>query len=100
MTTKKKTPAKKHPYVIIRSDRAGVFAGELVSKKDTEVTLNACRRLWYWKCKSGIALSGVAMSGLASDCKLDSETQGHMITGVLEVIPCSVTGEASIRAYK
>jgi hypothetical protein len=96
----KKSTKKKAPYVIIRSDRAGVFAGELDSKNGTEVTLNACRRLWYWKAQSGVALSGVAMSGLASGCKIDTETNGHSISGVLEVIPCSAMAEASIRDYR
>lgn len=107
MATKKKTvktvktaTKQKHQYVIIRSDRAGVFAGELAAKDGTEVTLNACRRLWHWKANSGVALSGVSQSGLASNCKVDTETNGHIISGVLEVIPCSDVAEASIRDYR
>jgi hypothetical protein len=108
MATKKKpTKARKPsikkplgPYVIVRSDRAGVFAGELAAHVGTDVTLNACRRLWYWKANAGVALSGVAMTGLASGCKVDVETNGHFISGVLEVIPCAPDSETSIRAYK
>ena len=36
------------PYVVIRADRAGVFAGYLKEKKPDEVTLVNVRRLWYW----------------------------------------------------
>jgi hypothetical protein len=104
MATKKKAVKKsikpKAQYVIIRSDRAGVFAGELAAKDGTEVTMNACRRLWYWKANSGVALSGVSQSGLASGCKVDTATSGHIISGVLEVIPCSDVAEASIRDYR
>lgn len=32
-------------YYIIRSDRAGVFAGNIVSREGSEVTLTNCRRL-------------------------------------------------------
>lgn len=98
--TNKRTAKPKAQYVIIRSDRAGVFAGELAAKDGTDVTLNACRRLWYWKAQSGVALSGVSQSGLASGCKVDTETNGHVISGVLEVIPCSDVAEASIRGYR
>lgn len=91
----------KSQYVIVRSDRAGVFAGELASPRGEAVTLNACRRLWDWTAVAGVALSGVAINGLVPNvCKVDTETSGHYITGVLEVIPCSSSAEASIRAYK
>lgn len=97
--TKTRKPATK-PYVIVRSDRAGVFAGELAEHSGTDVRLDACRRLWSWRAQSGVALSGVAIHGLDKGCKVDTETQGHYITGVLEIIPASPHAEASIRAYQ
>ena len=38
----------KNRYVIVRTYSAGVFAGELVSRKGKEVVIKNARRLWYW----------------------------------------------------
>jgi len=86
-------------YVICRTYSAGVFAGRLAAKEGDEVTLNECRRLWSWKANSGVALSGVARSGLASGCKVDTRTEGHVIRNWLELIPCSPAAEKRIREY-
>ena len=87
-------------YVIVRSYGAGVFFGKLKeqSKNCKIVVLNKCRRLWKWHAADGIALSGVAMRGLIYDenTKVDIMTNNHVITGVLEVIPCADTAVKSI----
>lgn len=35
-------------YVIVRGDRSGVFAGNIVERNGQEVKLKNCRRIWYW----------------------------------------------------
>lgn len=52
--------------VIVRGDRSGVFFGTLTKKEGTEVTLEQCRRLWYW---SGADHNNSAVV-LPSSCKL------------------------------
>ena len=49
-------------YVIVRGDRSGVFAGELVSQEGQKVVLNNCRRLWYWA--GAASISQIAMNGV------------------------------------
>ena len=92
-----------HPYVgryvICRCFAAGVHAGVLVSQTGDQAVLKDSRRLWSWKAKAGVALSGVAASGLASGCKIDSMTE-IALTGVIETIPCSADAERTIREYK
>ena len=39
---------KKLKYVSVRTYSAGVFAGELVSRKGQEVVMANARRLWMW----------------------------------------------------
>jgi hypothetical protein len=39
----------KGKYVILRSDRAGVFFGVLKEKNDQEVTMTNVRKLHYWE---------------------------------------------------
>ncbi len=35
-------------YYIIRTERAGVFAGNIKERNGNEATLTDVRRLWYW----------------------------------------------------
>lgn len=95
MSTKTKT---KKPYVIIRADRAGVFAGNLASRKGSEVTLENARRIWQW---SGAAtLSQLAMEGTKnpSGCRFPQEVPEIVILGVIEIITCSEVAESSIKS--
>lgn len=86
-------------YVICRCYAAGVHAGVLVSKDGDEAILKESRRLWSWETPKGVALSGVAMHGLAKGCKVDVEVE-NCLNGVIETIPCSAEAEKSIREYK
>jgi hypothetical protein len=100
--TKQQTQNKPHPfigkYVIARCYAAGVHAGFVESVDGENVTLNDSVRLWSWKAKDGVALSGVAQNGLSKDkSKLDSENPVIYLTGVCELIPVSDKAKESIR---
>lgn len=86
-------------YVIARCYAAGVHAGEVVSVDGENVLLKDSRRLWSWKAKEGIALSGVAQHGIkTSECKVDVLNPLIYLTGVCELIPCTKTSKESINA--
>lgn len=53
---------KKGSYVIVRSNMAGVFAGEFESKNGTEVTLENARKIYYWQGANTV--EDIAISGL------------------------------------
>lgn len=94
---------KPHPflglYVIARCYSAGVHAGEVVSVDGENVVLKNSRRLWSWKAKDGVALSGVAQAGLTADkSKVDMMNPTIYLTGVCELIPCSKRAKESIYA--
>jgi hypothetical protein len=95
---------KPHPfigkYVIARCYSAGVHAGVVISAEGENVILADSRRLWSWKAKDGVALSGVAQNGLKSDGKVDTLNPEISLTGVCELIPCSVKARESIDAFK
>jgi hypothetical protein len=84
-------------YVIVRADRAGVFAGYLKSKEGTEVKLINSRRLWYWDGAS--SLSQLAVDGVSrpENCKFPVEVPLVTILGVIEIIPCSENARLSIK---
>ena len=94
------TQKKDHPfigrYVIARCYTAGVHAGEVVSVDGVNVMLKNSTRLWSWKAKDGIALSGVAQHGIKKDSKLDAVNPEIYLTDVCELIPCSEESEESI----
>ena len=95
---------KPHPfvgkYVIARCYAAGVHAGEVVSVDGENVILKDSRRLWSWKAKDGVALSGVAQNGLESEGKVDTLNPEIALMGVCELIPCSVKARESIDGFK
>lgn len=94
------TAATSHPfvgkYVIARCYSAGVHAGEVVSAEGETAILKDSRRLWSWKAKDGVALSGVAQNGVQAGCKIDTINPEIYLTGVCELIPCSAIARESI----
>jgi hypothetical protein len=97
MSMKKIVKSKKRPYVIVRAREAGVHAGELVSRKGTEVVLKDSRRIWYWK--GAASLSELAIYGAKDEpaCRFGVCLPEITVLGVCEVIPCSKEGESMIR---
>ena len=97
-------PTNIHPFVgkfvIARCYAAGVHAGEVVSVDGENVILKDSFRLWSWKAKDGVALSGVAQTGIQSGCKIDLQNPVIYLTGVCELILCSDSAKESINAYK
>jgi len=99
------SPAKSdHPfvgkYVIARCYAAGVHAGIVASADGENVVLHNSVRLWSWKANDGVALSGVAQTGLKTGSKVDVVNPLIYLTGVCELIPCSPAAEESINGYK
>ncbi len=87
-------------YVIARCYAAGVHAGEVVSVDGENVILRNSRRLWAWKAKDGVALSGVAQAGLKDGSKLDVLNPEIYLSGVCELIPCATGVKELINGYK
>ena len=84
---------KKEKRVIVRTYSAGVFFGELVSRKGKEGAMRNARRLWYW---SGAAsLSQLAMEGVKNpgQCKFPCAVDKIELTEIIEVL--TVTPEAA-----
>lgn len=84
-------------YVIARCYAAGVHAGFVDAVDGENVIMRNSVRLWSWKAKDGVALSGVAQNGIdRSKCKIDSVNPVIFLTGVCELIPCSEKAKESI----
>jgi len=90
----------KGKYVIVRTYSAGVFAGNLKSRKGQEVVLNDARRIWYWDGAS--SLSQLAMEGTKKpeNCKFPIAVKEVTLTQAIEIIPCTKEAEKSIKGVK
>lgn len=75
--------------VIIRADKAGVFFGTLVAKRGSEVELEDCRRLWYWDGAASISQLAVDGTVAPKNCKFTKTVSDIIISGVIEIIPCT-----------
>ena len=85
-------------YVIVRCDRAGVFAGTLETHDGQQVTLRNARKLWRWHGATEtlqIAAEGVACP---RDCRFTMEVDSIVLTDAIEIIPTTPQAEANIKA--
>jgi hypothetical protein len=88
-----------NPFVIVRSDKAGVFAGYMRECDDKlrTVILDKCIRLWRW---TGCSLSQVANDGIAGkgENKFSMKTNNHKVLEVIEIIPCTEEARIAIQS--
>lgn len=84
-------------YKIVRTYSAGVFAGEIESRKDDEVVMKNARRIWYWE--GAASLSQLAMQGVKypDKCKFPCEVNKVILLGVIEIIDTTKEAEKSIK---
>lgn len=87
---------KKNQYIIVRSEKAGVFAGYFHSKDGNAVTLTNARRLWYWK--GAASLSQMATSGTSDPqgCKFPIAVEKVELFGVIEILNTTPLAKQSI----
>ena len=85
--------------VIVRARDAGVHFGYLEGYEGRTVWLKDARRLWSWTANEGVALSGVAMTGInKSKSKVDVSVTSIIILDACEIIDCTKTAADSIEA--
>jgi hypothetical protein len=87
-------------YVIVRGDRSGVFAGTVVERNGSEVSLENCRRLWYWDGAASISQLATKGTSKPNNCKFTVTVPQILIIDAIEIIPCSSDAKASIEAVK
>ena len=88
--------SKKLKYVMVRTYSAGVFAGELVSRKEKEVVLHNARRIYYWA--GAATLSELAQRGTSKpkDCKFPMPVSSITLTEAIEIIDITRDARKSI----
>ena len=93
--------------VVIRSDRAGVFYGELVKQEiagdKLMVQMKNARRVFYWSGAASLSQLAVDGTKRPDDCKITLSVDTITVMGVIEIIP--MTDKAaknldSVRTWK
>lgn len=86
----------KNQKCIVRCDRAGVFFAEVAKLDGQTAELHDTRRLWYWD--GAASLSQLAQEGVKKprNCKFTVTVPTMVVTGVIEVIPCTEKAVESI----
>ena len=84
-------------YCLVRSARAGVFAGTVTSRNGQEVTMTNARRIWYWD--GAASLSQLAISGASrpENCKFPAAVPNVMLMEVVEILPTTASAEQFIK---
>ena len=85
---------------IVRSEKAGVFYGEIVERNGSEISMKNVRRIWYWD--GAASLSQLAMEGTKKpkNCKFSMCVNSTIILGVIEIIPCTESAIKNIDGVK
>ena len=83
-------------YVIVRCDRAGVFAGTLAERSGREVKLTDCRRIWYWAGAASISQLAVDGTVAPDMCQFTVTVDEIVLLEAIEIIPCTEKAEKSV----
>jgi|CXWL01.1.fsa_nt_gi hypothetical protein len=96
MATKKKTAEQ---YFIIRTQNAGVHFAKVRSRDGSEAVLDSSRRIWRWYGAN--TCSELATTGLdSSKSRVATPVDGHVVLGVIEILPCTAAAVATFEAAK
>ena len=88
--------SKKMENVIIRTEKAGVFFGNIKERNGQEGTITNCRRLWYWSGAASLSQLAVEGTSRPKDCKFTMVVEEMIVLGIIEIIPCTQKAVESI----
>ena len=91
---------KKEQMYIVRCDRAGVFFGAIKERSGTEATMTTVRKLWYWDGAAAVEQLAVDGTSAPENCEFTVTVPEMVVTGVIQVIPCTEKAAASLGGVK
>jgi hypothetical protein len=94
--------AAKRKYQIVRTCSAGVFAGEIVSRKGQEVVMTKARRLWYWDGAASLSQLAVTGTVAPANCKFAMPADITVLEAIeiLEVTPVARMSIESVAIWQ
>ena len=85
---------------IVRCDRAGVFFGAIRERSGTEAVMTNVRKLWYWDGAAAVEQLAADGTSAPGDCKFTVTVPEMVVTGVIQVIPCTEKAASSLGSVK
>ncbi len=87
-------------YCVVRSDRAGVFAGTVEEHEDQKVILKNVRRIWWWDGAASISQLAVDGTTAPDNCKFAMPVETLGLFDVIELIPATEKARKAIEGVK
>ena len=84
-------------YCIVRSARAGVFAGTVTHRNGQEVTMTNARRIWYWDGAASLSQLAIHGTSKPENCKFPEAVPSVVLFEVIEILPATASAEQSIK---
>ena len=84
-------------YCIVRSARAGVFAGTVASRNGQEVCMTNARRIWYWDGAASLSQLSISGTSKPENCKFPAPVPSVMLFEVVEILPTTAKAEQNIK---
>ena len=88
----------KKNYVIVRSQGAGVFFGNLISKEGNEVRMDECRKIHYWDGAAAIEQLSLDGTSKPENCRFTVSVNNSVIMNVIQILPCTEKSVKSIQS--
>jgi len=86
--------------VIVRSNGAGVFFGELKELNGDVATMCNVRKIYYWDGAGAVEQLSVDGTSKPNDCKFTVVVEEMTIMNVLQVLPCTEKAINSLSSVK
>lgn len=87
-------------YYIVRGDRSGVFAGNIIERNGKEILMTNVRRLWYWDGANSISQLAQEGTMAPKECKFSVPVNEVLILDAIEIDTCTEIAEKSIKGVK
>lgn len=84
-------------YVLVRTDKAGVYVGTLESEIATKVKLSNARMIWNWN--GAFTILSIANNGVGKGSRIPAPVPYVDLLGVNSVLPCSDKAKKNLVNY-
>lgn len=81
---------------MVRTEKAGVFAGILAARVGDEAIVRNARRIWYWSGAASLSQLATRGTSKPNECKFPAPVSEVLLLGVIEIIPMTDDAVASI----
>ena len=91
---------EKQQKYIVRTNRAGVFYGEVKKREGDTVTMANVRKVWYWD--GACAVEELAANGTTEpeSCKFTVKVKEMTVMQAIQIIPCTEKAVKSLESVK